>query len=65
MNATEPNVSPNGHYDTKSVCSVLGISRSTLERYGRRGLIKPRYSKVNMRPWYLGSEITRIWRMTL
>ena len=42
MNAFAPQVAPQGRYDTKATCRELGISRSTLTRYTKAGLIRPR-----------------------
>lgn len=63
MNITQPNVSPNGRYSTSEACTRLGISRSTLHRYCRAGLITPRYRKANYRPYFIGSDITRLWTL--
>ena len=65
MNTFQPNVAPQGRYDTAKTCAELGIRRSTLERYRRAGRISPGYHKANMRPYYKGSEIINLWRMTV
>ena len=64
MNVTQPSVSPNGRYSTNETCSKLGISRSTLTRYRKAGLITAQFRKANFRPYYTGSEITRLWTLT-
>ncbi len=63
MNVFEPNVAPNGRYDTNTTCTVLGVGRSTLNRYRKAGLIRPRLHKANSRPYYIGAEITKLWQM--
>lgn len=63
MTAFEPQVANGGRYDTNTTCSQLGIGRSTLTRYRKAGLIRPRYHKANMRPYYMGSDIVKLWRM--
>ena len=65
MNPFEPQVAPQGRYDINRACAEIGISRSTLDRYRRAGRIHPGYHKANMRPFYKGSEIIRLWRMIL
>ena len=65
MNAFAPQVAPQGRYDTKATCRELGISRSTLARYTKAGLIRPRHHKANMRPYFIGAEITRLWTMSV
>lgn len=65
MNTQQPKVEPQGRYDTKRTCAEIGISRSTLERYRRAGLIRSRYHKANMRPYYTGAEISRLWNLLI
>ena len=65
MNVLAPEVAPQGRYDTKTTCSVLGIGRSTLARYTKAGLILPRYHRANMRPYFMGADITRLWQMLI
>jgi DNA-binding transcriptional MerR regulator len=64
MTVMKPEVSPLGRYDTNRTCTLLGISRTTLARYRRSGLIVPRYHKANSRPYYRGEDITKLWMMT-
>lgn len=63
MNQFPPTVAPQGRYDTKTACAKLGIGRSTLNRYRKAGLIRPRLHKANSRPYYIGAEITKLWQM--
>ena len=65
MNPQQPKVEPQGRYDTKRACAEIGISRSTLNRYRRAGLICPRYHKANMRPYYTGAEISKLWNLLM
>ena len=65
MTTNKPDVSPAGRYDTKSTCSILGISRSTLMRYRNQGIIRPWYHKANMRPYFKGSDIIKLWLMVI
>lgn len=65
MNVFQPNVAPNGRYDISTTCAKLGISRNTLQRYRKAGLIHTGYHKANMRPYFKGSEIIRLWSMTM
>lgn len=46
MNAFTPQVAQQGRYDTKATCRELGVSRGTLARYTKAGLIRPRYHKA-------------------
>jgi len=65
MTTTKPDVSPAGRYDTKTVCAQLGISRSTLMRYRKNGFIRPWYHKANMRPYFKGTDIVKLWLMIM
>ncbi len=61
MTTLQPEVAPMGRYTTNEACELLGISRSTLLRYSKKGLIRTYYRKANMRPFFHGSDITRLW----
>lgn len=65
MTALQPEVAPMGRYSIRKTCELLGIGRSTLNRWRKKGLIRPRYSKVNLRPYYYGHEILSLWTRTL
>lgn len=65
MNVTEPSVSPKGRYSTNETCSKLGISRATLNRYRKAGLITAQFRKANFRPYYVGKDITRLWLLSV
>lgn len=64
MTNERPQLTPTRRYSTKEACSALGISRSTLYRYCKLGLLRPRYFKANCRPYYTGQEIIKLWMMT-
>ena len=65
MTNEQPQLSPAGRYSTKEACRALGISRSTLARYCKKGLLRPRYLKANFRPYFTGYEIVKLWTMTV
>lgn len=65
MGTNEPKVEAVGRYDTKRTCKELGISRSTLERYRKAGLLKPKYHKANMRPYYVGADVLKLWHLMM
>lgn len=58
----EPKVIPGGVYTVKDVCSILEISRTTLNSRRRAGLISPCSSPDRYGYKYLGAEIVRFWR---
>lgn len=62
MTAVEPLVNLNGRYSVKETCEALKISRTTLHRHTVSGFIKPKYRRVNGRPFYTGAEIIRHWK---
>lgn len=65
MSTNEPQVADMGRYDTQRTCRELGISRSTLERYRRKGFIRVHFFKTNYRPFYYGHDILKLWRLSL
>lgn len=65
ISAEEPKVADNGRYTATETCKALGIHRDTLTRYRKSGRIKATYRKIDGRRVYTGSEIKKIWRMSL
>lgn len=63
MSIEKPNVEPNARYSTIQTCSELGISRSTLGRYCKAGMIPVHYFAANFRPFYYGKDIVKLWLM--
>jgi len=61
MVSVPPAVHPKGKYGTNETCALLGINRTTLWRYTKRGLICCKISGVSGRLYYLGSDIMRFW----
>lgn len=63
MIETEPNVNPKGKYELKAASEALEISRTSLARYTKRGLIRCSVSSLNGRNTWLGSELIKFWRL--
>lgn len=64
MTTERPNVKPTGRYTARETYTILGISRSTLERQTLKGNLRPMFHKSNMRRLYQGIEILRFWNAT-
>lgn len=62
MTTHEPQVNPAALYESKAACEALGISRQTLARYARTGMIKARVRASNNRRVFKGCDIIRLWR---
>ena len=54
-------VKPIQKFSAVETARILGISRKTLYRHTKLGLIRCTISKCNKRPRYSGKEITRYW----
>ncbi len=64
ITAIEPAVTLNGQYALGETAKVLGIHRTTLTRYMKRGLIRCNFHRSGRRFFY-GREIIRCWKATL
>lgn len=62
ITATEPQCADAGRYSVTQACSLLGIHRSTLERYRAHNLIKAGFRAHTNRKFYTGIEIKKLWR---
>ena len=58
----EPRVSDFGRYSVGETCKLLGICRNTLLSWTNAGKIRCGSRRANMRKFYEGREIKRIWR---
>jgi DNA-binding transcriptional MerR regulator len=63
MTSIEPTCHDLGRYSVTEACEILGIHRSTLERYRKANLIKAGFRRTSSRKYYLGSELKKLWRM--
>jgi hypothetical protein len=57
----KPDVNASGRYSIKDTCRLLGIARSTLQAWERRGYIRRSYYRTGLRPFFTGLEILRCW----
>lgn len=60
----EPNVRSNSRYSINETCALLGITRKTLAKYTRDGLIQCGF-KPDLRKFYTGVEILKFWRAAM
>jgi len=61
--AIEPQCADAGRYNVTQACALLGIHRSTLERYRAQNLIVAGYRLHTGRKFYTGREIKKLWRI--
>lgn len=65
MTSTMPSVVPTGRYSTKETLSILGCSRTFLNKYAKlpasMGGIRFGVRRGNGRRFYTGAEIVRFW----
>lgn len=56
----EPDVRLNNRYSINETCALLGITRKTLAKYTKAGLIKCGF-RSTLTKFYTGREIARFW----
>ena len=61
MTTIEPKVEPAGRYSVQQTRQLLGIARSTLDEWTKRGYIKCHYHHT-LRKFYKGIDIIKCWR---
>lgn len=61
MNETPPNLPPENVYYVKQVCAELGISKTTLSKYRRQGLIVPLNPDNPRRFKYSGQSVNELF----
>lgn len=61
MITEKPNVTPRGLYSQAQTARALGVSRHTVARYTKEGLIRFRVRKAGYTPVTTGSEIIKLW----
>ena len=59
----KPNVNPAGRYSIKQTHTALGISRSTLQQWEKKGYINSHLHKAGFRRFYTGLDIIKCWNM--
>lgn len=58
MTAVLPdNLKPQGLYNESEAARLLGVNRSTLQRWRQAGKIKVRYRRINGLPVYRGADL--------
>lgn len=65
ITSTEPQVALNGRYSVTEASRMLGIHRTTLNKYTEEGKIKCGFRRLNGRKFYEGREILRVWKSVL
>ena len=58
---TKPDVEPASRYSIRQTMSLLGIARSTLQKWTVLGYIDCHYHRIGYRKFYLGRDILRCW----
>lgn len=58
----EPQVMPSRRYSIKETTMLLGVARSTLNDWDKKGYIRSHCHKISMRKFYTGLDILRCWR---
>ena len=56
-----PHVSDSARYSITEAAALLGVARSTLQRWVNNGTIDCGFRKTNCRKFFTGKEIKRVW----
>ncbi|GHT33171.1 hypothetical protein FACS189434_06680 [Bacteroidia bacterium] len=62
MNAKQPDIELTHRYSRLEAAELLGMSVRNFDRLKEAGQITTHYRKANKRPFFLGSEVLRVWR---
>lgn len=58
----EPQVISTSRYSIRETCDILCITRKTLDKYTKQGLIHCDYRPKTLRKFYTGHSIMKFWR---
>lgn len=62
ITSDEPQVNASSRYSINETCAILCISRKTLAKYTKAGLIQCGYRPQTLRKFYTGLSIMKFWR---
>ncbi len=62
ITCNEPQVVATSRYSIGETCAILNITRKTLAKYTKAGLIKCGYRPQTYRKFYTGLNIMKFWR---
>ena len=65
VTSSEPRVMPNNRYSIKETCAILTISRKTLAKYTKTGMIDCGFRPTNQQKFYTGASIVKFWKSAL
>ena len=65
ITSNEPRVADTSRYNINETCELLGITRKTLAKYTKYGLIDCGFRKATMKKYYTGIAILKFWRASV
>lgn len=65
ITSSEPQVVATNRYNINETCELLGISRKTLAKYTKYGMIDCGFRKVSLKKFYTGVAIMKFWRASV
>ena len=65
ITCNEPVVTATSRYSINETCSILCISRKTLAKYTKDGLIHCDFRPQSLRKFYTGLSIMKFWRASV
>lgn len=61
MRVIMPQIADDSKYTVCQASEVLGVHRDTIRRWVNSCLLKPRFSKINGRKFFLGKDLKKFW----
>ena len=62
ISCNEPDVIATSRYSINETCALLGITRKTLLKYTRCGMIDCGFRKTTLKKFYTGLAILNFWK---
>lgn len=62
---SKPDLGDNSFFELREAAAVLGVSKSTIQRWTNEGLLKCSIRKTNRRKVWSGQELVKAWTMMM
>lgn len=65
MTTIEPKISPLARLELREAAEALGVNKSTILRWTRKGILRAGVKRSNCRKFWTGAELIRLWRASM
>lgn len=62
---SKPDLCDNSFFELREAATVLGVSKSTIQRWTTEGFLKCSIRKTNRRKVWSGQELIKVWKMMM